>query len=172
MLSEASVSHPGSCDSGTPAQFPVTGLSSNPPFKKPWRQSRQSRITSSGIPVITGGVSSTMVIICTTESALSHSSIAIHTRRKINGQTSIFKYSEKSISTSSQQLSVASNSAGSGISSSQLMVISAGTASSTGAIVSFTVIVWVNKVSLPHPSAANQVLIISYSQSPLPVSPW
>src|ERR1044072_9156200 len=118
----------------------------------------QLTVTSAGMLLITGAILSFTVMVCVLDELLPHASVAVYVRAMLKrlSQLPAVLTSLWVIVTGPAQLSVATTalSSAAGAALAQLTVISAGILAITGAVWSFTVMVWVFVDVLPHASVA------------------
>src|SRR5688572_14911189 len=112
-----------------------------------------------GTPFNIGAILSSTVMVCVAVTSLPQASVAVHVLVIVPQPSVTLRDSVKMTGTSVSQLSVAVTTAGAGTAP-HSAVMFAGTPTSTGAILSSTVMICVAVTSLPQASVAVQVLVI------------
>jgi predicted RecA/RadA family phage recombinase len=123
----------------------------------------QLMVVGAGNAAMTGAVISWTLMVCEVVELLPHSSVAVHVRVRLYepvqapGVVTSLCVREKTL----PQLSVAVATANTG-EAGQLMVEGAGNAAKTGAVISWTLMVWEALELLPHASVAVHVRVMLY----------
>jgi hypothetical protein len=125
-----------------------------------------STVVSAGGVANTGGVWSSIVIVCVTVAELPQASVTVHVRVIVAGQLPEGEESVPITEPDVSQLSVYGNAIIAGISSMHSTVVSAGGVANTGGVWSSIVMVCVTVAELPQASVTVHVLITVAGQLP------